>query len=51
MIKIPVCLGCKKCEKGMVCEKYPEGIPHEILVGQEIPENACDDFEDRWTKK
>ena len=51
MIKIPVCLSCKKCKKCMVCEKYPEGIPHEILVSQEIPENACGDFEAKWPEK
>lgn len=41
MIIIPFCLKCEHCRESMVCEAYPDGIPKEILLGQEKPDHVC----------
>ena len=44
------CKQCNKCKRRAVgtitCTKYPERIPHKVLVGGNCPE-----FEEKETKK
>lgn len=44
MVIIPICLRCKNVQHGMVCNKYPDGIPVEIRLGQKQPKDICDKF-------
>ena len=43
MIIIPICLRCEDVQYGMVCKKYPDGIPDGIRLGHKKTEELCDD--------
>ena len=51
MIVIPICLKCEYCEKGMKCSVYPQGIPREIVLAQNLPEDICKDYKYKWESK
>lgn len=42
-IDAPACIDCKKFSGCLCCEKYADGIPNEIIVG----EKKCKDFSDK----
>jgi hypothetical protein len=48
MIVIPVCLSCENVQKGMICPKYPHGIPQEILLAWRKG-NVCIDYKEKIT--
>lgn len=50
MIVIPVCLRCEYLQHGMVCHKYSDGIPREILLGKKEREKLCDEFKPNYKK-
>jgi hypothetical protein len=46
MIVIPVCLSCENVQRGMICPKYPKGIPQEILSARR-KDNVCNDYKEK----
>ncbi len=49
MLMIPICLRCENVQHGMVCKKYPDGIPVEIRLGQKQSKDMCNKFKRKDT--
>ncbi len=50
MIVIPICLRCENVQYGMVCKKYPDGIPDGIRLSHKKTEELCDEFKPNYNK-